>query len=331
MNKPEDKKAGWKPDPRGSERLRYWNGTYWTQRFAEPTQTGETPVPEASPAGPDPVETPKSSLAIQDPSETPETSQRERNPWKIVALSAIAFAFLLAAATAVAVIANQPPEEKIGTVSAPGFDPELAGGGLSSSQIGADVLLGSVRSSASTGFQILQDGIEENAIDEFKQIQPRAGWDTEFEIDSSGLKLRFRNKDSFFIVWNRASSSEKYTADEIETIASRYGFFDRESGADFADLRERTLGLLKTLNERSLTIGVSESDLAAEAYSLAEDWDAWISENSESSGVPLAKSSRAVIRKAEELAASPSDSGLVEYNDAIDRFNAAVDKYNESL
>lgn len=246
-----------------------------------------------------------------------------RNPWKLAAILAISFAVLLVASAIIIVIANNPPDEKLGTVRAPGFNSHLAGGGLSSNQIGTAALLSSVRSSESTGFQILQDGIEENAIEDFRQVQPRDGWDSEFEINDSALSLRFKNEDRFWIEYPRSYSD---TADQIFTIASRYGFLSGESSSELAGLVGHTETFLDTFLDRSLTIGVPESDLASEAASLTSGWDSWISENSESNYVAVAKARRTVLEIAEAVSENPNNNEIDEFNAAIGRLNNAIRK-----
>jgi hypothetical protein len=72
------------------------------------------------------------------------------------------------------------PEEKLGNVEAPAFDPSLAGGGLSSREIGSDLLVSSLDESEPVGYQILQDAIEEDVIDDFAQVPDTREWSSQF-------------------------------------------------------------------------------------------------------------------------------------------------------
>ena len=148
-------------------------------------------------------------------------------------------------------------------------------------------------------------------------------------MDGTTFALRFEDENNYVV---RFPVSQQGTADELSEIGSRYGFLASGAGSEFVSLDERTDSLLDEFDARPLTAGVSESDLAADAATLASDWNAWIQEfGGESPEADLAQANRDLVSVIAEVSANPTDAGLDAYNAEIRRFNAAVRTYNQGL
>lgn len=260
----------------------------------------------------------------QDPgseSRPQPTTYRSRSfPWKWLGLLAVLV--LVLGGIGIAIALNWSPEEKLGTVEAPRFDSSLAGGGLSSRELGTGLLVASLGSSEPIGYQILQDAIDENVIDNFAEVAASPGWTSEFQMNGSDFQLKFKNDRNYVI---RYPPAQEAIADKIGTIGSRYGFLDPKAFDVLGPLLARTSDLFDAFRARQLTIGVAESDLASDASALVAEWDAWIQTyGGESPDVKVAQARRDVVSIVADVSANPTNEGIGEYNAAIDRLNEAI-------
>jgi hypothetical protein len=146
-------------------------------------------------------------------------------------------------------------------------------------------------------------------------------------MNGSDFELKFEDESNYVLLFPR---TEEATADEIEIIASRYGFLEPAGIREFDELNRRFDELLNAFDERPLTVGVAESDLAADATTLVSDWGAWIEQfGAESPDADLAQAKQDLISVIAEVSANPTNPGIDEYNSAIGRYNQAVDDYND--
>lgn len=253
-------------------------------------------------------------------------TRRRRVGGARVALAVAAVAVL--AGSAVAVALNWAPEERLGEVTAPRFDPGLAGGGLSNRELGEEALVSSLENLEPIGYQILADALEEDAISEFAQVEAKPPWTSEFRIDDGRLRMRFRGDRSFILNYPPGDEA----AEEMFGIGRRYAFFSDQEQDALSSLENRTEVLAEVFDARPLTVGVSEPDLVAEAAPLAADWENWNRDYGEHpETAELAESQRKVALVIEEVSRDPTNPGLRDYERAIRRWNQAIRAYNASL
>jgi hypothetical protein len=250
----------------------------------------------------------------------------KRTRWMTIAAVVGSLLILGGAGTLVAL--NWEPEERLGSVRAPQLDPGLAGGGLSSREIGLTVLVDSLQATQPIGYQILADATDEDVIDDFQEVTPTGDWTTEFRINRGDLVLRFHGETNYLLKYFPAQED---TANELSAIGRRYGFYSSEETATIESLEERTDALLDEFDARPLVVGVPESDLASNASGLVAEWDAWIRGYGDAPDeARLAEARRNVLLIVAEVAADPTNPGLDNYNAAIQRLNRAISEYNRS-
>ena len=297
-------------------------------------QEPKTQEPERTqePAPPPPPPPPQQQQPGQPepPPPGPERTRRKPPPTPVIAAAVAGLVVLIAMVTLVAI--NWAPEERIGEVSAPSLDPALAGGGLSSSVLGLDPLAKSLRSARSDGYELVLDAVDENVIDEFQAEAPGAKWTSEYALDEGALTLSFDGgggNSEFFLDYQ--GQAEQKTADEIFEIARRYGFYTTDTRNELTEIEDRLNALIDTWNDRSLTEGVAESDIATDARAIAADLDQWLDDFGDFEvEVRAVEAERAVALQMAEVAEDPSDTGLDEYNRLLDEMNDANDAYNDA-
>jgi hypothetical protein len=247
-----------------------------------------------------------------------------RVPWKPITFTVIA-SLVIGGVAALVLTHDWGPEERIGSVTAPGLDPTLSGGGLSSQKLSPDVLVESLHSMQPVGYRILADAVDEPSIDDFREVEPSRGASSEFDINGDGLTLRFSDGKRFVLHF---PSTQQDSANAIFSIAERYRFFSDETLSAANELDDRTFALSDDLNSRSLTIGVSEPDLTERAATLASDWEDWINLHGDNPiEARTAEAERTVVLRVLDVAESPTNTGITAYNDSIDAMNRALHAY----
>ena len=259
----------------------------------------------------------------------PTGSEGRRAPWGKIAIAA--GCFLLLAGVGVLVASNWAPEEEFGGVEAPAFDPYLAGGGLSSGQLGSEALVDSLETFEPIGYEILRDAVEENVISQFRQVPAPGRWTTEFRADGSDFRLRFKLEKTFLLN-HPESGAGRETSAELFSIARRYGYYDDEELAALDSLEGRTDALDDAFYARELTNGVAEPDLDAQGTQLAADWDSWIQDYGEwPPATQWAEANRKLALVISEVSGDPTNRGVGRYNRARDGWVQASRTYRRSL
>lgn len=78
------------------------------------------------------------------------------------------------------------------------------------------------------GEQVLRDLLYRDAISEVKAVEPQEGWETEFEVDTGGGEIRFRQtRTDKQIEWEyyRTAAGRGFH-DAVEEVAEERGFED---------------------------------------------------------------------------------------------------------
>jgi hypothetical protein len=305
-------------------------------REAVPTEKPDpkAPKPEqkkawAPPTGPPAGEQSPPPPPGAQPPAGDEQEGRKLPPWPIIAAAAAGvIAFIV---IAVLVALNWSPEERFGSITAPDLDSSLTAGGLSSSVVGLDASLESLQEKKPDGFRLLSDAVDENVVDEFQQSEPGPKWTSEYSLNDGDLTLFFDGggkNSEFFLDY---AGQQNKTADEIFAIARVYGFYTDDTRTQLTEIEERVTSIIEDFNDRQLTEGVPESDLASQANAAAGDLDQWLDDFGDFEvEVRAVEAERAVMLQLAEVAQNPTDAGLDEYNRLIDEMNDAIDEYNEA-